>query len=174
MCNAAKILTVSKVSPTKNIPVNAVLLTWLIGYGLSFIPLGSTAAFVNIQTIGTSGLLTSYIVCISCRIHHRNTVGVYGDLPGKPLFTLGKWGGNIINTIAILFLFCFLVSGTFPVAPSPTSSSMNWSSFALGTTVIIAGVSYIWLRKTYLGAGGGNVNVDTHMDSKGSRYDRGL
>ena len=167
---------VSKVSPTRNIPVHAVWLTWLIGCGLAFIPLGSTAAFINIQTIGTSGLLISYIICIACRIHHRNNLGVYGNHPGKPPFTLGKWGGNIINTVALLFLFCFLVSGMFPVAPNPDTSSMNWSSFALGVTIIIALVSYIWLRKTYLGAGGGNQIelVGIQRDRKRSRYGRDL
>ena len=62
----------------------------------------------------------------------------------------------------------------FPVAPNPNTSSMNWSSFALGVTAIIASVSYIWLRKTYLGAGGGENQhelFDMQMDDDESRYE---
>jgi len=152
------------------VPIHAVLLSWCIGSGLALIPLGSTAAFINIQTIGNSGILSSYMICIACRIYHRNTVGVYGTLSAKPPFSLGMWGGNIINTIAVLCQFCFFVSGMFPVAPKPDVSSMNWSSFAWGATVIIAMNVYIRLRKTYLGAGGGNELVEgfePQMDSKG-------
>lgn len=166
------ILTYAKVSPTRNIPMNAVFLTWLIGSALALIPLGSTAAFINIQTIGNSGLIVSYLICILCRLYHRNAVGPYGNLAKPPAFFLGRTLGNVTNSIAILFLICFLVSGMFPIFPNPTVASMNWSSFALGSTLILALTSYIWLKKTYLGAGvGNNVElVDTEMDGK--NFDR--
>lgn len=63
---------------------------WLI-----CILLGSTAAFLNINTIGNSGLLVSYIISISCLLHHRNTVGPYGTLSRAPPFFLGKIGGKL-------------------------------------------------------------------------------
>ena len=161
-------------SHKKDIPVNAIILTWLIGCGLALIPLGSTAAFINIQTIGNSGLLTSYITCVACRLHHRNSIGPHGKLPQPPPFFLGRTLGNVINTIAILFLFCFLISGMFPVAPNPTISSMNWSSLALGGTVLVAGLAYIVRGKKYLGAGvGATVELmDVNVDSKS--FDRRL
>lgn len=163
---------VSYVSPTRNVPVNAVFLTWLIACGLALIPLGSTTAFLNIQTIGNSGLLLSYLICISCRLYHRNAVGPYGSLCSAPTFFLGKILGNVINTAAILFLICFLISGMFPAAPNPTVESMNWSSFALGATLLISIISYIWLKDTYLGAGVGN-NVElVGMEIEDKKFDR--
>ncbi len=144
-----------KVSPTRNIPIRAVLLSWFIACLLALVPLGSTAAFINIQTIGNSGLLVSYLICIGYRLNHRIRISLYGNLDKPPSFCLGKTWGNIINTVAIIFLTCCLISGMFPVAPNPTVESMNWSSLALGTTLFIALISYIWLRKTYLGAGVG-------------------
>lgn len=168
----AIILTYTKVSPTRNVPVNAVFLTWLIACGLALIPLGSTTAFLNIQTIGNSGLLLSYLICISCRLYHRNAVGPYGSLCSAPTFFLGKILGNVINTAAILFLICFLISGMFPAAPNPTVESMNWSSFALGATLLISIISYIWLKDTYLGAGVGN-NVElVGMEIEDKKFDR--
>lgn len=108
------------------------------------------------------------MICIASRLYHRNAVGPYGSLTKPPSFFLGKTLGNIVNSLAILFLICFLVSGMFPVFPNPTVETMNWSSMALGSTLIIAIVSYIRLRKTYLGAGvGGSVElVDVGADGK--------
>jgi choline transport protein len=149
-----------QVSPTLNIPINAVLISWVIACGLGCIPLGSTAAFLNIQTIGNSGLLVSYIICISCRLHHRNTVGPHGKLLKPPPFFLGKIGGNIINSIAVCFLICFVVSDMFPPAPHPNTETANWSPLAMGGTIVVALICYIKLRKSYLGAGQGNARLE--------------
>lgn len=59
-------------------------------------------------------------------------------------------GGNIINLIAIGSLIVFLTATCFPLAPNPTPDTMNWSAVALGGTVIVASVAWIWLHKTYL------------------------
>lgn len=77
------------------------------------------------------------------------------ELGQTTLLFLGQVVGNVVNVVAVLFLICFLVSGMFPAEPNPTVSSMNFSSLALGSTLVIAMISYIWLRKTYLGAGVG-------------------
>ncbi|KAJ9667320.1 hypothetical protein H2201_002521 [Coniosporium apollinis] len=158
------------VSPNRNVPTNAVILTWLIGCGLAVIPLGSSTAFLNIQTIGNAGLLSSYIICIACRIHNRNFGSVYGSLSKPPPFFLGKTRGNVINGLAICFLIVFLVSGAFPVAPNPTPDAMNWSSLALVLTIVVALIAYIPLRKSYLGpneGGFGSVEtVNVQMESK--------
>ena len=126
------------------------MLTLVIGCCLAIIPLGSVSAFLNIQTIGNVGLIVSYIISIACRIHNRNFGSVYGNLTKPPPFYLGKLGGNIINGVAIAVLVVFLVSATFPTAPHPTPNLMNWSSLALGATVVVASFSYIRLRKSYL------------------------
>jgi choline transport protein len=122
-------------------PINAIILSWFIDSALSIIPLGSAIAFGNIQMIGNSGLLVSYIVCIACRLHHRNTAGVYGHLDKAPPLCLDLMGGNI-KASAICFLICFLVAGMFPSAPNPTTETMNWASLALGGTIIVARSSH--------------------------------
>ena len=155
--------------------MNAVILTWLIGCALSLIPLGSTAAFVNIQTIGNVGLLASYILCIACRMHHRYAVGVLGHLQKPPPFFLGKTMGYVVNLTAILFLTCFLISSMFPVGPNPSIQSMNWSSLAFGITLAIASACYFRLHKTYLGPDVGHHEVElVHIDleSTAKSFDR--
>jgi choline transport protein len=83
-------------------------------------------------------------------MHNRNYGSVYGNLTKPPPFYLGIMGGNIINGIAIAVLIVYLVAAAFPTVPHPTPDLMNWSSLALGATVLVAGLSYIRLRKTYL------------------------
>lgn len=134
-----------------HIPTHAIALSWFIGSCIALIPLGSNAAFLNIQTISIAGLLSSYIVCISCRLYHRNAVGVYGSLAIRPPFCMSKMVGNIINVLALMILVVFLISSMFPVTPNPTVTSMNWTSAALGGTVFISLVAYIRLHKKYLG-----------------------
>ncbi|KMP04932.1 GABA permease [Coccidioides immitis RMSCC 2394] len=142
---------ISRVSPHKHVPANAVFLTWFIGCCIALIPLGSTEAFLNIQTIAISALLASYIVAIICRIHNRNYGSIYGNLSKPPPFFLGKIGGNVINILALMFLVCFLVAAVFPIEPHPTVQSMNWSSLALGSTLIIALVGWVVRGQKYLG-----------------------
>lgn len=95
--------------------------------------------------------MVSYIVAILCRLHNRNYGSVYGNLNKPPPFFLGKIGGNIINILALMFLVCFLVSGTFPVAPKPTLQSMNWSSMVLGAVFLFAMGAYFVRGHKYLG-----------------------
>src|SRR6201992_148932 len=109
------------------VPINASVVTCSIGILISLIAGASSFAFLIIQTIGNSGLLTSYIITIGCRLYHRNYVSVYGTRAGRPPFFLGKFWGNVINVFAIICAFAFFVIGFFPVAPHPTSSTINWS-----------------------------------------------
>ena len=49
---------------------------------------------------------------------------------------------------------------------------MNWSSLALALTLTLAMISYVWLRKTYLGAGVGNTVELLDIDVDGKPFDR--
>jgi choline transport protein len=136
-------------------------LTLVIGCVIAVVPLGSNAAFLNLQNISNSGLLVSYFISIACRMHNRNLGSVWGNLDSPPPYYLGKTGGNVINTIALAVLIVFLVATMFPTAPNPTVSTMNWTSLALGATVFVAVVSYVWLRKDYLEEDHAVANIGT-------------
>ena len=145
---------IRKVSPTQHVPTNAIILTFVIGSLMGIIPLGSSVAFLNIQSIGISGLEASYLCCILARLYNRNfSSSPYGNMSHPPPFYLGHTLGNIINIIALLFVTCFLVSACFPPVPNPSPEAMTWSSAALGGTVIIALVAYAVRGDKYQGAG---------------------
>src|ERR1700753_2642287 len=99
------------------VPINASVVTCSIGILISLIAGASSFAFLIIQTIGNSGLLTSYVITISCRLYHRNMVNVYGTRSDRPPFFLGKLWGNIINVFAIICALIFFVVGFFPAVP---------------------------------------------------------
>jgi hypothetical protein len=83
-------------------------------------------------------------------MHNRKFSSIWGNInPPSPSY-LGKTSGNITNTIALAALVVFFTSTMFPTAPNPTLSAMNWSCLALGTRILVAVFSYIWLKKGYL------------------------
>lgn len=143
---------ISSVSPRRHVPINAVVLTWIIGCIIALIPIGSDVAFLNIQTIGIAGLESSYILCVLARLYSRNYGAPLGNLSKPPPFYLGHTLGNVLNTVALMFLICFLTAACFPPAPNPTPESMTWSSAALGATIIIALIAYLFRGQKYMGA----------------------
>ncbi|KAF2094651.1 amino acid transporter [Rhizodiscina lignyota] len=141
---------VSHVSPQTRVPMNAAIITCLIGILISLIAGASSFAFLVIQTIGNSGLLTSYMITIGCRLYHRNCVSLYGTRDDPPPFFLGKFWGNAINIFAIICAFTFFVIGFFPVAPHPTSSTFNWSIvFYVGIGLLAVPVWFFSVRHNF-------------------------
>lgn len=144
---------IRRVSPTEHVPTNAIIVTFAIGSLIAIIPLGSSLAFLNIQSISISGLEASYLCCILARLYSRNFGAPYGNRSHPPPFYLGHTLGNVINIVAVLFVTCFLVAACFPPVPNPTPEAMTWSSVALGGTIIIALITYTVRGDKYQGPG---------------------
>lgn len=118
----------SKVRPGSGVPTNAVWVTFTFASILALIIIGSTAAFNIILSLSTTGLFTSYIVCISSVVAKR----VRGEKFPATKFSLGRFGMPI-NIIALCFLalgFFFLF---FPSVPSPGLAGMNWASLIVSS-----------------------------------------
>lgn len=136
-----------KVKPGWNIPLNAVLVTFLVITLLSLINIGSTVAFNAIGSLAVTALLGTYITSFVCLIQRR--------ILGEPLpprrWTLGRFG-IFVNIGAVLFLAVVWVFVFFPVSTPVTPSTMNWNVVMFGGTMIFA-VIYFFLvgRKTYKG-----------------------
>ena len=114
---------------------------------LSLIIIGSTIAFNVITSLGQVGLLSSYLVAISCIFAKR----LFGDrlLPSR--FSLGR-SGIVVNGIALAFLSLALIFCFFPAVPAPTPEGMNWSCLIFGFILSFSlFYYYVYGRYNYLG-----------------------
>ena len=136
-----------QVSPTREVPLNAVYLTLTFVTLLSLINLGSSVAFMQVVSLGVASMLTSYLISISCVALKR----IRGEplLPSK--FNLGRWGLPI-NIISVLFLSFLWIFCFFPVRPEPGLAEMNWAVLGYGSVIIFAVVYYAFRgRHRYVG-----------------------
>ncbi|KAK3714683.1 hypothetical protein LTR37_007663 [Vermiconidia calcicola] len=89
----------SHVRPGWDIPINAVLFSYIFAMLLSLINLGSSVALNIVTSLGTGALTASYIVSISCIIIKRARNEPF--LPRR--WSLGR-AGMPINIFSVLFL----------------------------------------------------------------------
>jgi amino acid transporter len=133
----------SKVNARWNVPLNAILTTFLISSLLSLINIGSAIALNSITSLATTSLLTSYIVSTGCMIWRRWTNSPL--LPSK--FSLGRCG-LAINIASEAFLLVIFVLAFVPSNPKPTPSEMNWNVVIYGG-VILFSLAYYFYRGTH-------------------------
>ncbi|ORY11433.1 amino acid/polyamine transporter I [Clohesyomyces aquaticus] len=135
------------VRPGWDLPLNSIMISYLIAVLLSLINLGSTVAFNIVTSLGTGALLCSYIVSIGCVTLKR--------LRKEPLlpsrFSLGRYGLPI-NIFSVLFLCLAFVMTFFPSVPHPTPVGMNWNILVFGTVVVFS-VTYFAFRGRHRYAG---------------------
>ncbi|KAI9732398.1 MAG: hypothetical protein M1834_001606 [Cirrosporium novae-zelandiae] len=126
--------------PGWDIPINAIMVSFMVSVLLSLINIGSTAAFNAVASLCCCALFTSYWFSISCIVWRRLT-GAY--LP-PARWSLGKWGLplNIFSVLWLTFATIFLF---FPTYKNPTAESMNWAIVIFSGVIGIALILY-WFR----------------------------
>jgi choline transport protein len=112
---------IAHVKPGWNIPLNAILVTFLISAILSLVNIGSKVAFNAIGSLSVTALLGTYIISFTCLVMRR----FEGPLPNRR-WSLGCMG-LFINLGAILFLLMVWVFCFFPISPEVTFENMNWN-----------------------------------------------
>jgi choline transport protein len=135
---------IGHVKPGWNIPLNAVMLTWLITCLLSLINIGSTVAFNAISSSATVALLSTYIISISCLVLKR----IRGQRLPPHRWTLGRFG-LFINLGALAYLFTIWVFLFFPIAIPVDAATMNWNSLIYGGTLLFAVIYYFVIGRKY-------------------------
>ncbi|KAL8818351.1 MAG: hypothetical protein Q9223_003002 [Gallowayella weberi] len=137
--SACKLANSKQVSPGWNIPLNAVVVSFVSGVAIALINLGSSVALNAIVSLTMSALLSSYILSISCIFLKR--------LQGQSLppagFSLGRWG-IAINIIALCFLTAFFIFCFFPTAIPVDPSTMNWNIAMFGGITLFATGWYVF------------------------------
>lgn len=139
---------IAAIDKRRHIPINAYIVTAVIGGAMCLIYLGSSVAFYAICSLCAVALLQCYCLSIGCilwrRIYHPET------LP-PATFSLGKYG-ILLNFMALIFglwsfFWCF-----WPTEYPITANGFNWSSPIFATVLIVAGIYYMfWGRFKYDG-----------------------
>ncbi|PSN69698.1 amino acid transporter [Corynespora cassiicola Philippines] len=137
----------SYVRPGWDVPLNAIIATLGLTVILSLVVIGSTIAFNVITSLGMLGLLSSYMIAISCILAKR----LRGEMMLQTRFSLGKLG-MVVNIIALCFLSVAFTFIFFPVTPNPSPESMNWSCLMFGFILTFSMIYYhIWGKHNYVG-----------------------
>ncbi|KAK1140016.1 hypothetical protein N8T08_010925 [Aspergillus melleus] len=123
-----------KVDPRYKIPIRALFLVASCVIALSFIQIGSTAAFNAILSLSTMGLYISYLLPLIFLVIKRFTAP--GEIP-QGSFTMGKWGLPV-NLVAILFATYFVIFLPFPAEIPVTAENMNYAGPVLGFVMLFA------------------------------------
>ena len=145
-----------KVSPTKQLPVYAIILTVTIAVLLSLINIGSNTAMEDIVSMAVSGIYLSYLT-VSILLFYRRVRGdisLFNDneddivnVPGAKLV----WGpfhcpgiiGTVINGYAVIYVSIVVFFSFWPSTMDPTVEAMNWSILAIGGSVFLAIIYYV-------------------------------
>jgi amino acid transporter len=131
---------IGQVRPGWNIPLNAVLLTFVFTTLLSLINIGSTVAFNAICSMATNALLSTYIISITCLLIRRHR----GPALPTRRWSLGAFGMPI-NLAALLFLIWIWVFCFFPQSTPVTAETMNWN-IVINAGIMILAVMYYFVK----------------------------
>lgn len=134
------IVDIAQVDPKLKVPLRALGLVTMIVFLLSFIQLGSTAAFEGITSLSTLALYASYTLPI--------LFFTIWKLRGKPIdygpFRMGKLG-IIVNFYARAWGIYTCIFLPFPPSiPVESAASSNWSGPVFGFVLILAVLDWIF------------------------------
>jgi choline transport protein len=130
------------------IPLNSLIVSFVITVLLSLINIGSTIAFNNIVSLGVAALISSYAISISCLLIRK--LRQPKTLPSAR-WTMGKYG-IFVNAISVAYLLLVFIMSFFPQVPSPVPANFNWSIVIYGA-VVLWSAAYFMLkgRRVYHG-----------------------
>jgi choline transport protein len=138
----------SHIRPGWDVPMNAIIVSFVVSCLLALINIGSTIALNNITSLSLCAILSSYIISIGLVLWRRVT-----NMPLLPApFTLSKPVGILLNSISLAFLAVVFVFSFFPGTYNPTVAQMNWACLIYGAVILFAiGYYFTTARKVYDG-----------------------
>ncbi|RMX82637.1 hypothetical protein D0869_05903 [Hortaea werneckii] len=136
-----------RVQPGWNIPLRAVVVSFVVVLLLSLINIGSTTALRSISSLGAVAILGSYLVTIGTLIWRR----LFGaPLPSRR-WSLGRYG-LAINITAVCFVLPLFVFAFFPLTKEVDRETLNYASVMSVGVLFIALVYYVVRgRNLYVG-----------------------
>ncbi|KAJ5541837.1 hypothetical protein N7494_006913 [Penicillium frequentans] len=130
----------SKVEPKQKIPVYAIFLTLVVQLALNAIYFGTVTGFETVISIATTGFYVSYGLVLLARLlgymfgHHTSTFTGPYSLPSSVSIAF--------NAIGLVFLLFGSITFNFPSEAPVTSSSMNYTSAAIGLVTLLSFVTW--------------------------------
>ncbi|KAJ6064769.1 hypothetical protein N7444_000422 [Penicillium canescens] len=155
----------SKVSPTNQLPIYAVMVSVAISTLLALINIGSSVALGDILSMAVSGLYLSYLVISALLLFRRvrGDINLYNDneddiinVPGSKLV----WGtfrcpgvfGTLVNLFAVIYTTIIIFFSFWPSKMNPRLDDMNYSVVGIGGCTVLATLYYFMrARKIYTG-----------------------
>ncbi|KAI7509426.1 amino acid transporter-like protein [Hortaea werneckii] len=136
-----------KVQPGWNIPLRAVVVSFVVVLLLSLINIGSTTALRSISSLGAVAILGSYLVTIGTLIWRR----LFGAPLSARAWSLGRYG-LAVNVIAFCFVLPLFVFAFFPLTKEVDRETLNYASVMFVGVLFIALVYYVVRgRNLYVG-----------------------
>ncbi|KAF2004016.1 amino acid transporter [Amniculicola lignicola CBS 123094] len=146
--------TLSKVWPKTHVPVNALLLTFVVQIAFNSIYFGTLTGFNTVIAIATEGFYLSYAMPLLARILAYFS-GNKQRLEGP--YSLGRYS-LALNTIGFLFLTFCCITFNFPSVSPVDSENMNYTSAAIGVVMLISLITWITTgRKRFTGPDSGHL-----------------
>lgn len=122
------------VSPAMDLPLYSMLLVSAIATGLVCILFGSTTAFSTVISISSTGLYTSYFLCILvCAIFNKKKAKGYYNFGNFAIY---------LQILALAYLTFTLVFMFFPTASTVDANTMNYDCVAFGIVIALALISW--------------------------------
>ncbi|KAI1625517.1 amino acid/polyamine transporter I [Exophiala viscosa] len=136
------------VRPGWDVPMNSILVSWVVTCLLALINIGSTIALNNITSLSLVAILSSYIVSTGCLFWRR----MY-NLPLLPAkFSFSRPLGLFLNGFSMVFLIFAFIFAFFPGDVDPTVAEMNWTALIYGAVMIFCVADYfLRARRVYDG-----------------------
>ncbi|KAK3641011.1 hypothetical protein LTR56_008399 [Elasticomyces elasticus] len=138
---------IAKVHPTLQVPINAILVVLVINAALMSIDFGSVTGFNTVLALCTEAFYLSYAMPLVARIWQH----LKGEHDIDSAYSLGRFGLPV-NVVGLLYLIFAIITFNFPSISPVTADNMNYTSAAVGVSIIIATVTWFTTgRKHYAG-----------------------
>lgn len=129
---------ISHVNTSKQLPVNAIMLSCTITCLLALINIGSNAAFNAIISVQVVAIMLTYGVSISCVLYRRVS---HPELIPKARWSLGRWG-VAVNSIGLVYVTFIFFWSFWPNNIPVTVSNFNWSVVLFVGVLAISLIAY--------------------------------
>jgi choline transport protein len=137
----------AKIGKAQQVPVNALLLTWLAVCLLSLIYIGNSTAFYGLASGVTVTLVFSYAMPIFINV----IWGIRHNKLKPGPFTLGRWS-RPINFAALAWSTYLILFLCFPTLMPVNKINMNYASLVFGFGILLPTVAWFaYGKKRYLG-----------------------